>query len=289
MFYRKSIYGILLSLLALAIVLGIIISYSLHSRDLKVIFLDVGQGDAILISQGGNQILIDGGKSGKTALEKLGKYIPFWDRTIEVLVATHPDQDHIGGLIDVAKTYNIETVLETGAKSDSQTFKAWEEEINKKPARKVEAMKGAVVKFPGGSEAKILYPFSPVNPEDKSNSNQYSVVIKLTMGENSFLFTGDLPAGQELPLMDSQVDIKSDILKVAHHGSKYSTSDEFLGAVRPAEAVISAGKNNTYGHPAEEVLERLRKRGIKIWRTDESGDIEYKCKNENEKCEVEFQ
>lgn len=282
---RKIIYSFLVMLLALAIILFLIIQFSLQSQSLKIIFFDVGQGDGILISQGQNQVLIDGGKDGKIILEKLGKYIPFWDRTIEAVIATHPDQDHIGGLIEVAKNYKIETVLETGARSDSQTYKTWEDLIGNKNIQKTEAIKNASIKFPDEAQVQILYPFFSVN-DAGSNSNDWSVVAKLNFGENKFLFTGDLPGAKEAELISSRSDIGADILKVSHHGSKYATSEEFLNAVSPAEAVISAGKNNSYGHPAPEIIERLLKHGVKIWRTDVMGDIKYICANPEALCAI---
>lgn len=293
---RKWVYGALISFLALAFILGGIIFYAKNSRNLKVIFFDVGQGDAILISQGNNQMLIDGGKNGKTILEKLGRYIPFWDRNIEAVVATHPDSDHIGGLIDVANAYNISAVLETGAQSDSQTYKSWEEMINNGRTEKISAGRGISINFPYNNvKAEILYPPLSIEFLDKSSANQYSVVMKLNSGEDSFLFTGDLPSDKEFEIISAEFAQDSRVLKVAHHGSRYSTSDEFLNSVNPEEAVISVGKNNSYGHPAPEIIERLLKHGVKIWRTDEMGDVMYKCKvtaspagGQSEKCKVEF-
>ena len=281
---NKFVYYIIAFSFVLAIILGGIIFYYKNNNELKVMFLDVGQGDAILVSQGANQILIDGGRSGKLILEKLGKYIPFWDRQIEIMVATHPDQDHIGGLPDVLKSYKVDNVIRTDAKSESQTFKAFEELIEKENMDKIEAEKGVKIKFPDGEEGEIIYPFSS---EDAAlgESNAGSVTLKLTFGENIFLFTGDLPAEKENLLEAGDIDI----LKVAHHGSKYSTSEEFLENVKPEEAVISVGKNNQYGHPAPEVIERIMKRGTKIFRTDEMGDIIYKCKNQISKCKIVFE
>ncbi len=126
-------------------------------------------------------------------------------------------------------------------------------------------------------KAEILYPSLSAEMLDKSSANQYSVVIKLKSGDDSFLFTGDLPAEQESILINNGSDIKANVLKVAHHGSKYSTSEEFLKAASPEEAVISVSKNNSYGHPSPEVIERLLRSGIKIFRTDEMGDVIYKC------------
>lgn len=278
---RKLIYSLLVGLLAVSLVLAGII-YFQKTQELKVIFLDVGQGDAILISQGSNQVLIDGGKDGKVLLEKLGRYIPFWDRQIETVIATHPDADHIGGLIDAAKAYQIENVIETAAPSDSQTYLAWEGAI--RHANKIEAVKGAGIKFADGAEMATLFPFAPADSGSDKNSNAESVVEKLVFGETEFLFTGDLPAEQEIELIKNNVDIAADILKVAHHGSKYSTSQEFLDAVRPQTAVISVGKNNTYGHPNQETLDRLKNSNVKIFRTDEGGDIIYECPDKNSPC-----
>ncbi len=158
---RKIFFSILGGIFALAIILSVII---MHSREevLRVIFLDVGQGDAILISQGSQQVLIDGGKDGKLLLEKLGKYIPFWDRKIENIIETHPDQDHIGGLISVLQTYEVESVLETKMQSESQTFKKLEETIAKNKVEKVEAKKNVLLKFSNGATLQILYPFDSV-------------------------------------------------------------------------------------------------------------------------------
>src|SRR3989344_4106796 len=157
---NKFFYYIIVAGFIIVLILGGIIFYQKNNHDLRVIFLDVGQGDSILIQQGMNQMLIDGGRNGKTLLEKLGRYIPFWDRQIEVIVATHPDQDHIGGLMDVFKSYKVAKVIRTDAKSDSRTFKAFEEAIKNENMDKIEAEKGVKIKFPAGAEGEIAYPFS---------------------------------------------------------------------------------------------------------------------------------
>jgi len=298
-YYRKIIYTGLVFLLVLALLVGGIIFFYQKNQALEVIILDVGQGDAILISEGSNQILIDGGTSGKKLLEKLGEYIPFWDRQIEGIITTHPDQDHIGGLIDAFQTYKIKTIFKTEARSSSLVFSALEKAIEKeKPARNafgkaeaggmeiVEAKKGVKIKFPSGAEIDIQYPFASLNKLNEKNSNAGSVVAKLIFGENSFLFTGDLPSTQEAELIKNKVALKANILKVGHHGSKYSTSQEFLNEVKPEEAIISVGKNNRYGHPTPEVLERLKNIGAQIFRTDETGDIKYECSKPEARCVI---
>ncbi len=168
MLEKKLAYGILTTLLALNLIVGFII-YSLHqSKSLSVIFLDVGQGDAILISSGINQILIDGGRNSKIALEKLGKYIPFWDRQLEVIVATHPDQDHIGGLVGVLETYQVVNFIKTKAESDSQAFQVLKDKINKENLEEIEAIKNLTIRFPDEGEISFLYPFSTVTGSAQS-------------------------------------------------------------------------------------------------------------------------
>lgn len=275
---KKIIYGILISLFALTLILGAVIFYS-KNQELKVIFLDVGQGDAILIEQGSRQILIDGGPSGQVLLNKLGKYIPFWDREIEMIIATHPDQDHIAGLVDAMKNYKVDLIMDTSAQSDSQIFKKYQEIIQTKNIENLKGEAGMKIKLSDNQEMEILNPRDN-DLWDKSDTNASSIVARLSSGKTSFLLTGDLPSEQEININAE----KTDVLKVAHHGSKYSTSQEFLDKISPVEAIISAGKNNRYGHPAPEVLERLQDKNIKIWRTDEAGDIQYICANKETQC-----
>lgn len=260
------------------------IASTYRDKSLKVIFLDVGQGDSILISQGSQQILIDGGSDGKVLLEKLGRYIPFWDRKIEAVIATHPDQDHIGGLVDALRTYKVENIIESRQKSSSQIYKLLEETEDKKHVERIIAQKGEKLIFPYGAQMEILFPFSSDVDEQEQNNNAASIVSKLSFGRNSFLLTGDLPLEKEKVLMESGEDVESNVLKVAHHGSKYSTSNEFLDAVKPKEAIISVGANNKYGHPNAETLERLKNHGADILRTDEKGDVIFECPDLDANC-----
>lgn len=286
MLHRKLKYGILSSLLALCFVLFNIIAYAKNDQTLKIVFLDVGQGDAILISEGPYQMLVDGGRDGKLLMNKLGKYIPFWDRNVEVLLATHPDADHIAGLINTLESYKVGATIETGFPSDSLTYKELEEKIVKEKSENIRARQGIEIKFPeSGAVVKLLYPFGGDAEFNKNQSNESSIVARVEVGENSFLLTGDLPKNKEVELISSKVALNSRVLKVAHHGSKYSTGAEFLDAVNPKDAIISVGKNNPYGHPNEEVLQLLQSKNIKILRTDEKGDIVYKCE-QNSACEM---
>jgi beta-lactamase superfamily II metal-dependent hydrolase len=278
---RKIIYSLILFLFILNLILSGMI-FHFQNKKLKVIFLDVGQGDAILIEQENKQILIDGGPDEKIILEKLGKYVPFWDRKIEVLIATHPDQDHIDGLVGVMKNYKIGAVIDNKAESDSQVYKNYTDIINGKNIPRVKAEYGNKINL-GGANLEILYPSnkSIINEKD---TNAGSVTAKLNYGANSFLLTGDFPTEKDMEIFSSGADLSARILKIAHHGSKYATSGEFLKKVKPETAVISVGKNNRYGHPAPEILSRLKNDGIEILRTDEMGDIIYDCKNIENKC-----
>lgn len=284
---HKIFFSIIGGLFALEIILSVIIWHSENGL-LRVIFLDVGQGDAILISQGSQQVLIDGGKDGKLLLEKLGRHVPFWDRNIEAIIETHPDQDHIGGLIDVLRTYRVGDVLETKMQNDSQTFKKLEETIADNGIEKLEAKKEVTIKFSNGAVLEILYPFESVADVNDKDTNAYSVVAKLTVGKDSFLFTGDFPTTQENFLLNSGADVSANFLKVAHHGSKYATSDGFLERVKPTDAIISVGRSNAYGHPNQETLQRLAAHKIQVLRTDEVGDIEYGCADLDSGCEMKF-
>jgi len=243
-------------------------------NNLKVVFFDIGQGDSIFIeTPQGYQVLIDGGPSGKKVLEKLSKYIPFWDRTLDLIILTHPDYDHLAGLVYVLDRYDVKNILWTGAKKDTQTFNRWEEKIEKEKARIVIAKAGQKIKA-GMAELFILYPFQGLEQGFfEKGSNESSIILKLLFGKNYFLFTGDTIKRIEQQLLEKGIDVSSQVLKVAHHGSKTSSSREFLQNVSPEIAVISCSKTNPYGHPHESVLRNLQEFGINILRTDEKGDI----------------
>ncbi|MDD3487064.1 MAG: ComEC/Rec2 family competence protein [Candidatus Moranbacteria bacterium] len=249
---------------------------------LQIIFLNVGQGDSILIQKGTKQILIDGGPNGKTELAELGKHIPYFDREIEAVIVTHPDRDHIGGLSDVARNYKIGKVVETKAEKDTAAFGEWREIIAYDGVETVEAVRGDEINF-GGVKIRILFPFGSVGAA-AGDANNSSVVARLDYGGNSFLFTGDLETAGEGQILKSGENINVDVLKIGHHGSKSSSSEEFLDAASPEEAVISVGVKNSYGHPHAETLSKLETRNIKVHRTDEDSDIIYECKNPESKC-----
>ncbi len=250
-----------------------------RERILKVAFLNIGQGDAILIeAPSGNQILIDGGP-GRSVLRELGKVLPFYDRRIDVVLATHPDADHIGGLPDVLEKYKVDLYIESGARHETKLFDALNSKIEKLSAsngkaeiKKMEARKGMVIDLGRGARLEILFPV--IDPSEME-SNTASIVARLVYGENEFLLTGDSPIAIENYLVNyvGSQSLQSDVLKAGHHGSRTSTSASFVGAVSPQYVVISAGKENKYGHPHQEVLGILNNFGTKILRTDKQGRI----------------
>lgn len=246
----------------------------LIERRTEVVFLNVGQGDAILITQGKYQVLIDGGRTSKELLAHIGRHVPFWDRKIEVVMATHPDADHIGGLPALMRSYQVDRVLTTGATSETETSRQFQEATQNSTGRDPEhVFRGGKITFPRGGELVIEYPLASISASaSDDDTNEGSIVARFTYGETSFLLTGDLPREETVLTNETPVTV----LKVAHHGSKHSSSGAFLDLVQPKEAVFSVGKNS-YGHPDSGVMERLRNRGAILHRTDEEGDIVYRC------------
>ncbi len=252
-----------------------------RGEKLTVAFLDVGQGDAIFIeSPNGNQMLLDAGP-GKSVLRELSKIMPFYDRSIDVLLATHPDADHIGGMPDVLEKYKVSLFLEPGVEGDTSLYKELELQIEKRESQgkieKLEARRGMVVDLGSGAILEILFP--AIDPEGME-TNTASIVARLVYGASEFLLTGDSPSNIEDYLVSQNCTetncafgLDADVLKAGHHGSKTSTSREFVSTVSPEYAIISAGKDNRYGHPHPEVLETLTTTGAKILRTDTSGRI----------------
>jgi competence protein ComEC len=248
------------------------------NNDLKVDFLDVGQGDSAFIQTPENHhILIDGGPD-TSALKKISLLMPFWDKSIDLVILTHPELDHMQGLLDILQKYKANYILWTGVKKTAPEYNAWISVLEKQKkmgAKIIIAQANQEIKA-GNVLIDTLYPFKSLEGEElKASANDTCVVSKLIFGENSFLFTGDISSVAEGEIVGSRENVLSDILKVAHHGSKYSTSDILLLAVKPKIAVISVGAKNTYGHPTPEVLQRLEKFGIKVLRTDKDGDIKF--------------
>jgi len=242
------------------------------NRGLTFAMLDVGQGDAFFIeSPTGTQILIDGGPPRKI-LGELAKVMPSFDRTLDAVFLTHPDTDHIGGLLDVFSFYQVGQVFEPGIATDSEVYKNLKQKLEEKKMPSLLARKGMRLHLGGGAVLDVLFPDQDVSDWE---NNMASVVTRLSFGETSFLLTGDATFETEKMILaiTPKEFLKSDFLKAGHHGSKTSTSLEFVKAVSPIYGLISAGRNNSYGHPHEEVLEVLKNTGAKILRTDLLGTI----------------
>ena len=240
-----------------------------NSADLRVHFLDVGQADSELIQFPNGQVaLIDGGNRGDS--EFLVDYIKKLNiQKIDYLIATHPHEDHIGGLPEVVKAFDIGKVYMPNKTANTKIFETLLEEINKKDLKITQAKEGIMILDEGDIKFSILAPIG----EKYEKINDYSIVNKLEYKDISLLFTGDAEKQSESELINSGTDLSADILKVCHHGSNTSSTDKFLDLVNPKYAVISSEVGNSYGHPHKEVLERLNKRNIKILRTDEMGTI----------------
>lgn len=238
---------------------------------LQVHFLDVGQGDAIFIeSSSGTQVLIDGGKN-ESVLRELSKVMDFADRDIDMVIGTHPDADHIGGLTHVLKQYAVDTILTTENSNDSDTSVLYTQRVQQEGAEIIYARRGQAFALDASTTLRVLFPEH--NPQ-KLESNTSSIVVQLQYGESTFMLTGDAPKSIEeyLVLVEGEA-LQSDVLKVGHHGSRTSTSELFLDEVRPHMAIISAGKENSYGHPHVEVTDMLFNARVETLQTMEEGTI----------------
>ncbi|MBI3420708.1 MAG: MBL fold metallo-hydrolase [Candidatus Sungbacteria bacterium] len=244
-------------------------------RGFRVIFFDVGQGDGIFIqTDSGAQILIDGGPSN-AMLGKLGRVMPFWDRTLDLIILTHPHMDHVTGLVEVLKRYDTAMVLESGTNYSTPEYGEWQRLLKDKKIPIYIARAGQRARLSSHSILNILTPFDAFAGVSLKNAHDATVVSRLTYGSTTVLLTGDAEKSLEYRLVFSGANIKSDILKVGHHGSKTSTTESFLAAVAPRYAVISSGRKNRYGHPHQTVLDRLKQFGVTILRTDQEGNIEF--------------
>lgn len=269
---KKWVFGIMFLLVLINIIAWR--SFFLLRKEgiLEVTFFDVGQGDSIFIEDPcSRQILIDGGPN-KTVLEKLSENMPFWDNSLDLIVLTHPEHDHMFGLIEVLKRYEVDNVLWTGVVRDNAEYEEWSNLLEEEGAEINIAREGLKIfsdNCPAGNiNIETIYPFESLEGKEVKDMNDSSVVLKASFKESSFLFTGDISKSVEEKLEEN---IDSDVLKVGHHGSKTSTGKDFIEKVSPIIAVISAGRNNPYGHPHSEVLETLK--NVEVLRTDLQGDI----------------
>src|SRR3989344_2148094 len=254
---------------------------------LKIYFFDVGQGDAIFIeAPNGNQVLIDGGPNN-TVVQKLGETMPFYDKDIDLVVLTHSDADHITGLIKVLERYEVENIIYSNIVRKSSLYDAWQEAVAKEGANVIDPVIGELVDLGNGVTLTILHPAESLEGKVMNKVNNESVVLMLKYGENEILLSGDIEAKTERQIILSGAEFDADVLKVAHHGSKTSTTGEFLYEVLPQVAIIQVGAKNRYGHPTQEVLKRLDDYDIKYYRNDLAGDI--KVISDGESYQVKYE
>ncbi|OQX71796.1 hypothetical protein B6D52_00120 [Candidatus Parcubacteria bacterium 4484_255] len=243
------------------------------SADLRVVFLDVGQGDAILIQTPQQNIIIDGGPD-KSIVRKLDQYIPITERRIDLMILTHPDGDHLTGLVEILRRWPVITVAESGLKSNSPAYIEFNSLIKSKNIKRHIINVPQRITFEDNLFFDFLWPCSKESIENnEGDCNFLSLVFMLNYGDNNFLFTGDATKETEEELMSQGLNLRADVLKAGHHGSKHSSGLNFLKAVNPEYAIISVGKDNNFGHPSLRVLDNFRKINANVLRTDEKGDI----------------
>ncbi len=273
----------LLAIAAIAIYLAtfyIIKVTKIDNHELQVSFLDIGQGDSIYIkAPNGHDMLIDGSKTGSVLTKKLSIAMATNDKSIDIVLATHPDADHIGGLSTIIENYNVGTFIEPGVSSESKLYATLLDDVNTKQIPHVYARTGMhiVLDKENNVTFSVLEPDIVTADED---TNDASIVGILSYGDKTFMFTGDAGIPSEEKML-ADVEAKKidslhvDVLKLGHHGSKTSSSEAFLEAVHPSTAIISAGCKNAYGHPNKEVVDRVYALKILMYATCTSGTITY--------------
>lgn len=268
--HSKIYYTAVLILLSIVVFFGV--QNVKRESNLKVVFLDVGQGDATLImTPHGRTVLIDAGKYPGLGTA-LSDHMSWSDRDLDIVIATHPDLDHIGGLDSVFQEYDVDTFLHSGYVEDSLVYRNLTADISETNTRIATAQAGQSFELEPGLYLDILSPYSNIAFEEK---NEHSVIVRLSYGGHQFLLTGDASVHNEQQLMDvyGVEALESDVLKIGHHGSQTSSAEAFLDMVSPSYGVISAGCDNSFGHPHQAVLNRLFSRSIEILETCKEGDI----------------
>jgi len=265
----------LLAGLAIVVLLVWGAAFSLPDGKLHVTFLDVGQGDAIFIqTPQGQEVLVDGGPSPTLLLTALGRRMPFWERTIDLVVLTHPHDDHVSGLIPVLERYKVKAVLDGGQEHPTPAYTHCLELVQEKGIPYQLARAGMRIQLGEGLQIKVLHPQSELLSDTGSDVNNNSIVLRLTYGHISFLLPGDVEEEVEAVLLSSNEDLTSTILKSPHHGSDTSLNTKFLEAVNPQLAVIQVGADNKFGHPDPTTLAKLEEHSVMVLRTDQNSTVD---------------
>lgn len=263
---------VVIALLLLCGYVWIEVSKAEQPQNLRIAFLDVGQGDAIFIeSPTGTQILVDGGPDSSLLRELTGVMNPF-DRHIDAIIVTNPDQDHFAGFIELLERYKVEKEFEPGTKKTTLTYKAFESALAKNNVQRFLAKRGMVFDLGSGAYLSVLYPDRDVSG---MNPNDGSIVMKLIYRKTSVLLMGDSTALVESRILSLGGNKQADILKLGHHGSKTSTSENWISAVSPSQAIVSASCDNSYGHPSKVVTDRLLAHAVSYLWTCKEGTISF--------------
>lgn len=246
-----------------------------NQNNLNIYFIDVGQADSILIEQEGKFMLIDGGNNDDGNL--VVNYLKEKGVTkLDYIIGTHAHEDHIGGLDDVIQNFDEDKILFPKTISTTKTFEDFANAVKTKNKKLYAPKSGETFEF-ASSTFEVLAP----NSDTYESANNYSIVIKLKYKDKSFLFMGDAEKISEDEILKKGYDVRSDLIKIGHHGSSTSTSANFIKSVNPSHAVICVGEDNSYNHPKKSVMDRLKKYGIRVYRTDEQGTITVTCDGEN--------
>ncbi|HEX9117676.1 MAG TPA: ComEC/Rec2 family competence protein [Anaerolineae bacterium] len=263
---------------AVALAVGLYLAWlavqGLPDGRLHVYFLDVGQGDAILIrTPEGQHWLIDGGPSPAALLGELGEILPFWQRDLDLVALTHADDDHLAGLLALLPRYRVCRALATAWTGRDPAAASWRRAVAESGAEDIEARRGLQL-ISAGVGLTVLHPDgdAPTTQTAEGGNNNRSLVLRLDYGQTSFLLAGDAEESAEAEMLAAHMPVQAEVLKVGHHGSATATSARFLAAVAPRVAVIQVGAGNRFGHPAPAVLARLA--AIPTYRTDLNGRIE---------------
>ncbi len=269
----KSAALVMLGMIAFLLTAPQLIKQPPVSTELAVHFLDVGQGDAVLIqTPDGYEALIDGGRT-RGVLREIAAHQSWWDRNIELVVATHADEDHVGGLVDVLEYYDVDFLLMTEAEGESPGAEAFQEAVTLEGAAVTYARAGQTIKLGASTTIEVL---SPKTSTANWRTNAASVILRVIYGDTAIMLTGDAPANIEDYLVETYGNsLKADVLKLGHHGSKTSTSESFLDTVDPQYAVVSASIDNQYGHPHSNVIGRVFTRGIDTFHTGTDGTVSF--------------
>lgn len=273
--FSYKVKQVILLVLAGVYVLVIFLFWQIPDKKLHLYFLDIGQGDSIFIkTPENNQILVDGGPQNKV-VQELGEVMPFFDKSIDLVILTHPHADHVDGLVEVLKRYKVGAVIFTGVDFKNPSYDEFLREIDRQNIPFLIAESETDLRL-GEILLDVIYPFKELIGEKFKNPNNSSVAVKLMYGNLAVLLTGDLEKEAEEELIKSGVDLKADIFKAGHHGSKTSSTKAFLSRVKPEIVVIQSGQGNKFGHPNKETLENLEAMGVeKIYRNDLEGRIEF--------------